>query len=62
MEVAWRDPSTGYGAQNVVQLDAALEKLVHQILMNITSLRLLTTYQHLAYQLFHHHQFHQKHQ
>ena len=26
VEVAWRDPSTGYGAQNVAQLDAELEK------------------------------------
>ena len=56
------DPSTGYGAQSVAQLDAKLERWVHQILMGTNSLRLLTTYQHLTYQLFHHHQCHQKHQ
>ena len=27
MEVAWRDPSTGYGAQSAAQLDAELEKV-----------------------------------
>ena len=62
MEVAWRDPSTGYGAQSVTQLDAKLERWAHQTPMDTNSLRLLTTYQHLTYQFSHHYQFHQKHQ
>ena len=62
MEVAWRDPLTGYGAQSAAQLDARLGRWVNQTPMDATSLRILTTYQQLAYQLSHYHQFQQKHQ
>ena len=62
MQVACKDPSTRYGAQNAVQLDAKLGRYIHQIPRDNTSLRLLATYKHLAYQLSCRHQFHQKHQ
>ena len=59
MDAAWKDPLTRYGAQNVAQLDAKLRRWAHQTSMDTNSLKLLTTYHHLAYQLFYHHQFHQ---
>ena len=55
------DPSTGYGAQSAAQLDTKLFRWVNQTPMDITSLKLLTTYQYLDYQLYCHHQLHQKH-
>ena len=61
MEVAWRNPLIGYGAQSSAQLDAILERYVHQIPNDTTSLRLQATYQHLAYQFSYCNPFYQKH-
>ena len=61
MKVAWMDPSTRYGAQFAAQLDDKLGRWVHQIPTDTSSLRLLTAYWQLAYQLSHYHQFYQKH-
>ena len=62
MEMEQRDPSTRYGAQSAIKLDAKLERQLHQMPRDTTSLRLLTTFWHLSYHLSYHHQFHQKHQ